>query len=168
MKRRLYFLFSDTAAARRAVADLGTNGVATGQIHTVARDGVDVSGLPPATAPQRRDTLRRLDRGLWYGNLVVFTLALATLIAGWALGNTLAWVLALAVMLFTLGGGALFAMRLPGVHLDEFRAALGHGEILLMVDVSSDCVESIEELMHRVHPDAVPGGSSWIPNAFGI
>lgn len=168
MKLRLYFLFPDDAAARRAVADLGTNGVATDQIHTVARDGVDVSGLPPATAPQRRDTLRRLDHGLWYGNLVVFTLAVATLIAGWALGSTLAWVLALVVMLLTVGGGAWFALRLPSVHLDEFRAALAHGEILLMVDVSSDCVESIEELMLRVHPEAVPGGGSWTPNAFGI
>lgn len=168
MKRRLYFLFPDAAAARRAVSDLGANGVANDRIHTIARDGVDVSGLPPATARQRRDTLCRLERGLWNCNLAVFALALATMTAGWAFGNALVWVPALAVMLLSVGGGALFALRLPSVHLDEFRAALGHGEILLMVDVSRECVESIEELMLRVHPAAVPGGSSWTPNAFGI
>lgn len=168
MKRRLYFLFPDADAARRAVADLGTNGVATRQIHAIARDGVDLGGLPPASAAQRRDTLCRIERGLWNCNLAVFALAAALLVAGLALDNTLAWMLALVVMLLTFGGGTLFALRLPSVHLDEFRAALAHGEILLMVDVSRDCVESIEELMLRVHPEAVPGGSSWTPNAFGI
>ena len=168
MKRRLYFLFPDAITARRAVADLGTNGVATDRIHTIARGDVDVSGLPPATAAQRRDTLCRLDRGLWNCNLAVFALALAVMLAGWALGNMLVWMPALLVMLLSVGGGALFALRVPSVHMDEFRAALAHGEILLMVDVSRECVESIEELMLRVHPEAVPGGSSWTPNALGI
>ena len=168
MKRRLYFLFPDATTARRAVADLGTNGVATGQIHAIARDDVDTTGLPPATAPQRRDSLCRIDRGLWNCNLAVFALALVILMVGWAFGSTLVWMPALVVMLLSVGGGALFALRLPSVHLDEFRTALAHGEILLMVDVSRDCVESIEELMLRVHPAAVPGGSSWTPNAFGV
>lgn len=168
MKRRLYFLFPDAASARRAVADLDANGVATEQMHAVAHDGVDVSGLPPATGPQRRDTLCRLERGLWNCNLALFALALAVMLAGWAFGNALVWVPALAVVLVSVGGGALYALRVPSVHLDEFRAALAHGEILLMVDVSRDCVESIEELMLRVHPAAVPGGSSWTPNAFGM
>lgn len=168
MKRRLYFLFPDPATARRAVADLTANGVAMEQMHTVARDGVDVSDLPPATAAQRRDLLCRIERGLWNCNLAVFAVALALLVAGWAFDNTLVWVPALAVMVLTVGGGALFALRVPGVHLDEFRAALAHGEILLMVDVSRDCVESVEELMLRLHPEAVPGGSSWTPDAFGV
>lgn len=168
MKRRLYFLFPDTVTAQRAVADLTANGVDTRQIHTVARDRVDVSGLPPATVAQRRDVLCRIERGLWNCNLALFALAVVMLVAGWALGNTLAAVLGLVIMLLTFSGGALFALRVPSVHLDEFRAALAHGEILLMVDVSRDCVESIEELMLRVHPEAVPGGSSWTPGAMGI
>jgi hypothetical protein len=34
--------------------------------------------------------------------------------------------------------------------------------------VSRDCVESVEELMERVHPEVVPGGSSWTPGVMGI
>ena len=53
-------------------------------------------------------------------------------------------------------------------HLDEFHAALQHGELLLVVDVSRDCVEDVEELMRRRHPEAVTGGSAWTPDAFGV
>jgi pheromone shutdown protein TraB len=57
---------------------------------------------------------------------------------------------------------------MPMVHLDEFHDALRHGELLLMVDVSRDCVEDVEELMRRRHPEAVTGGSVWTPDAFGV
>ena len=73
-----------------------------------------------------------------------------------------------AVMIASLVGGALFALRLPATHLDEFREALHHGELLLMVDVSRDCVEDVEELIRRRHPEAVAGGSAWTPDAFGV
>ena len=53
-------------------------------------------------------------------------------------------------------------------HLDAFHAALQHGELLLVVDVSRDCVEDVEELMRRRHPEAVTGGSAWTPDAFGV
>jgi len=51
---------------------------------------------------------------------------------------------------------------------DEFHEALRHGELLLMVDVSRDCVEDVEELMRRRHPEAVAGGSGWTPDVFGV
>jgi hypothetical protein len=57
---------------------------------------------------------------------------------------------------------------LPTIHLDEFHEAIRHGELLLMVDVSRDCVEDVEELMRRRHPEAVTGGSVWTPDAFGV
>lgn len=57
---------------------------------------------------------------------------------------------------------------MPTTHLDEFHEALRHGELLLMVDVSRDCVEDVEELMRRRHPEAVNGGSGWTPDAFGV
>jgi cobalamin biosynthesis protein CobD/CbiB len=168
MKRRLYFLFSDNGQARTAVADLTGIGVDAGHMHVVARPGVDVSGLPPATERQRRDVLKRLDKTLWGGNLVLFGAAFAALILAMLFGNIVGMVLASAVLIASFTGGALFALRLPATHLDEFHEALRHGELLLMVDVSRDCVEDVEELLRRRHPEAVAGGSGWTPDVFGV
>jgi cobalamin biosynthesis protein CobD/CbiB len=168
MKRRLYFLFSDTGQARSAVADLDGLGVDPEHMHVLARPGTDLSGLPPATERQRRDVLKRLDKTLWGGNLVLFGVAFAVLILAMVFGNAVGMVLAMAVMIASLTAGALFAMRLPSIHLDEFHEALHHGELLLMVDVSRDGMEDVEELMRRRHPEAVAGGSGWTPDVFGV
>ena len=168
MKRRLYFLFSDIAQARRAVADLDGLGVDPGHVHALARPGTDLSGLPPATERQRHDILKRLENTLWGGNLVLFGIAFAGLVLAMVFGNVTGMVLAAAIMIASITTGALFALRLPTTHLDEFHEALRHGELLLMVDVSRDCVEDVEELMRRRHPEAVTGGSGWTPDAFGV
>jgi len=168
MKRRLYFLFSDISQARKAVSDLDGLGVDPGHMHVLARPGMDLSGLPPATERQRRDVLKRLEKTLWGGNLALFGVAFAALVLAVVLGNVVGMVLAAAVMIVSLVSGALFALRLPTTHLDEFHEALRHGDLLLMVDVSRDCVEDVEELIRRRHPEAVTGGSVWTPDAFGV
>jgi hypothetical protein len=168
MKRRLYFLFPDAEQAHRAVADLDSLGVDRAHMHALARPDVDLGDLPPATTRQQRDFLMRIERGLWDGNLLLFALAGIGLIVAAVLGNTLGVVAAAIVMLASFLGGAWFAMSVPDVHLEEFRSALQHGEILLLVDVSRDCVQDVEELMVRRHPEAVPGGSGWTPDRFGV
>jgi hypothetical protein len=168
MKRRLYFLFSDTAQARRAVADLHGLGVDPSHLYVLARSDIDLSGLPPATDRQRHDILKRLEQTLWGGNLMLFGTAFAGFVLSVVFGNVIGMVLALAVMIASFTGGTLFALHMPTVHLEEFHEALRHGELLLMVDVSRDCVEDVEELMRRRHPEAVAGGSVWTPDAFGV
>jgi hypothetical protein len=168
MKRRLYFIFSDINQARTAVKDLDGLGVDLGHVHTVARPGADLNGLPPATERQRRDILKRLEKTLWGGNLTLFGIAFIGLVLAVVFGNVIGTVLATAVMIASFVGGALFTLRLPTVHLDEFHEELSHGELLLMVDVTRDCVEDVEEMMRRRHPEAVTGGSGWTPDAFGV
>jgi hypothetical protein len=168
MKRRLYFLFPDVALARAAVRDLMNLDVAPSRLHTIARSDIDLGDLPVATDPQRHDALAQIEKGLWNGNLVLFVLAAIGLALALLLGSIVWAVLAALVMVASLAGGAWFAMRLPHVHLDEFRAALQHGEILLMVDVTRDCIEEIEALMQRRHPESVAGGSGWTPDLFGV
>jgi hypothetical protein len=168
MKRRLYFLFANAEQAWRALNDLDALGVDRAQMHALARPEVDLGDLPPASERQQRDILTRLERGLWDGNLVLFALAGLGLIVAAVLGSLLGVVAAAVVMLASFLGGAWFAMSVPNVHLDEFRTALQHGEILLMVDVSRDCVDDVEELMNRRHPEATVGGIGWTPGVFGI
>jgi len=168
MKRRMYFLFPDTDRARVAVNDLKGLDVAPEHIHTIARADIDLAGLPAATNPQRHDALAQIENGLWRGNLLVFVLATVGLIAAAAAGAVVWMLLALLVMAVTVTGGAWFAMSIPPTHIDEFRQALEHGEILLLVDVSRDCVDEIQALMEVRHPEAVVGGNGWLPGVPGI
>jgi hypothetical protein len=71
-------------------------------------------------------------------------------------------------MASTFIGGLLFTTRLPNTHLNNFREALAHGEVLLMIDVPTERVHDVEHFIHRRYPQAVNGGASWNIEALGL
>ncbi|MGA9033154.1 MAG: hypothetical protein WB402_11615 [Sulfuricaulis sp.] len=137
-------------------------------MHAIAGRGATLTRLPPATERQRQDVGSRLERMAWSGNLALFFLGAGGLIASLAWSSLLGAALSVALMLLTLAGGALFALRVPDTHLDEFHGVLSHGEVLLMVDVPKRHVAEIEELLYRRHPEVTPGGVGWTIEALGI
>jgi hypothetical protein len=162
MKRRLYFLLPDNAHAAALVRDLEMGGIARAHMHAIAGRGGDVSSLPVASSMQRNDTGARIERYLWSGHLAVFFLALIALVALALLPVPAGWLLLpAAVMLACFVSGLEFVVRTPNVHLDEFRSALRHREILLMIDVPVGLVADVENLAHRRHPEAMAGGVGW-------
>lgn len=162
MNRRLYFLFPDVAHARSVVRELLTAGVTTEHVHALSRPDVDLQDLPQASGRQRSDFSARLERVFWNGNLLVFFSALLVMVALAYLQVAWYWLLLpAAVMLATFLLGEEFTRRIPDVHLAEFRDALRHGEILLMVDVPASNVGHVESMVHKRHPEAVTGGVSW-------
>jgi hypothetical protein len=70
-------------------------------------------------------------------------------------------------MLATFLAGLLFT-RVPNTHLDEFRDALAHGEILPMVDVPQTRVADLEDRVHHHHPETTVGGIGWGTGALGL
>ncbi len=168
MNRRLYFLLPDADHALAVVNELTQAGVDPEQVHALANSGTALGGLPKASDRQIHDDARRVETVLWDGNLVVFGLALGVLVTLLAGGRLDAWLLApLGVMLATFLAGLRFT-RLPNTHLDEFRDALAHGEILLMVDVAETRVADIGHRVRHHHPEAATGGVGWGTRAFGL
>jgi hypothetical protein len=166
MKRRLYFLLPDGTHARSVVDELLTMGLPEDHVHALAEPGVDLLDLPQATGRQCGDLLARLESVLWNGNLAVFLIALLALVVMAYLQIAWYWLLLpAAFMLVTFLLGEEFTRRIPDVHLSEFRDALHHGEILLMVDVPVTEVERVESLVHRHHPEATPSGVGWYIDA---
>lgn len=162
MKRRLYFLLPDVEHTRAVINELQMTGLSTGQLHALAGPGTDLQNLPRATERQRRDTGKRLEALFWNGNLAVFSIALVTLVVMAYLQTAWYWLLLPAtVMLVSFMLGEEFTRRIPNVHLSEFRDALQHEEILLMVDVPAGAVTDVEDRVHRRHPEAVTGGVGW-------
>jgi hypothetical protein len=166
--RRLYFIIPDETQAAQVVHDLETAGVSVQHIHAVAGRGITLTRLPPATERHRKDAGSRLERLAWSGNLALFALAAVGLIASLAGSSLVGGTLSVVSMMVTLAAGSLFALRVPDTHLDEFRGALSHGDVLLMVDVPKRRVAEIEELINRRHHEATPGGVGWTIEALGI
>jgi len=166
--RRLYFLFPSASHARRVSEELIQAGVGEQHIHAVARDGVDLSSLPEATLRQRDDAGGRIESVAWNANLALFGVAGLALLGSFFIGSLWLGLAALVVMATTFAGGAWFAVRVPDVHLGEFRAAMAHGEIVLMVDVPPRRVAEIEDLVHRRHPEANVGGVGWSIQGLGV
>jgi hypothetical protein len=168
MDRRLYFLLPDRDHALAVVNELAQAGVDTERIHALADSGTYLGELPGASSRQIHGTSRRIETVLWDGNLVVFGLALGVLISLLVVGGLDAWLLLpLGVMLASFIAGLRFT-RLPNTHVDEFRDALAHGEILLMIDVPEMRVADIGNRVHHHHPEATVGGVGWGTRAFGL
>jgi hypothetical protein len=168
MLRRLFFLVPDESQAAKLVADLEAVGVAHRHIHAVGGRGRTLSRLPPATVRQTHDWVWRIEQIWWYANLGLFFAAAAGFVAALLSAQYLWAVVAAVVMIGTLASGAWFSLRVPDTHLAEFRQALAHGEILLMVNVPKGRVAEIEDLVRKRHPETVPGGVGWTFEAFGI
>lgn len=168
MRRRLFFLFPDVSQVGLCVDELEQARVRRSAIHAIARGETNLGGLPRATHTQRRDGVWRLQRVLWNGDLAVFFIALAGFLVSLYWGFSIWSMTALVVVIFAFVSGALFAFTVPDAHLDEFRGALRHGEILLMVDVPKARVVEIEALITHRHPEAAVGGVGWTPNMMGI
>lgn len=167
MLRRLFFLFPNEANAQEVVDQLLHLNITTRHIHAIA-PGTKLTSLPEATERQKNDTAFRVERFLWRANLLVFVVALVTLVAGLLSANSALAVISIVLMLATFIAAEQFVVKIPDVHLTEFTDALSHGEVLLMVDVHSGRVAEIENFIHHKHPEAAVGGVGWTLDAFGI
>jgi hypothetical protein len=57
--------------------------------------------------------------------------------------------------------GRWFPTKVPHTHLTDLRIPLGHGEIILMVDVPRHLLREVEQVTRRHHPEAEVGGIGW-------
>jgi len=168
MYHRLYFLVPGRVHALSIIEDLSRQGINPKRIHTLADKRTRTDGLPQASSGQKNDTGDRLERLLWNGNLISFALAFGCLIFLLITQHMNWWLLLpTSVMAVNFIAGLKFS-NLPSTHLGEFRDALAHGEILLLVDVPEDRVNDIERNVHHHHPEAAIGGAGWGTQAFGI
>jgi hypothetical protein len=160
MRRRLYFLLPDLAAARRTADDLLLARVDDRHLHFLARRGTNLGGLREANTLQKTDLIHGAEVGLVIGGiggfllgvLVVYTppegvtLQLATVLVTTLAGSLLgAWI------------ASLVGASVPNSRLKQYEREIDAGRILMMVDVRPSRVEEIRELVHRRHPEASGG-----------
>ncbi|HED17770.1 MAG TPA: hypothetical protein ENI64_13280 [Gammaproteobacteria bacterium] len=160
MDRRLYFLIPDAEHCMCVINDLRSAGKQSLRFHIKTGSSLDAADLPAELQDIHGDWPHQLERILWNTNLGVFFAALFVLFIGLLTSSVLTIAGSLAVMLVTFLAG-LAVTLLPDVPIHEFEQALRHREVLLMVDTPMKNVASIEQRVHRYHPEAVAGGVSW-------
>jgi hypothetical protein len=168
MYRRLFFLLPSRKQTQEIVQELEDLGIADADIHTFASDEQQLADLPPATERQKRGVDSQVEKIAWNTNLGLFFMAMAGFVIALFYGS-LGWAAAmLAIMALTFTLGYVFSTHIPKLHLDEFRDALRHHEILLSVDVPARQVAIVERRVHRHHPEVVDGGVGWSLHHFGL
>lgn len=161
MKRRLYYLLPDREDAKKLVDDLEGTTISKQDIHAVAKNKFHMNNIEDVHAATENDRDYFIEWFLWRFNLGLFFVALIVFVAliFWNPGIWL--ILPLVIMIGTFVPGLLFVLRMPNVHLNEFRPALQHGEVLLMIDVPTTDVKRVDQFVHRKHPEVFTGGVCW-------
>lgn len=157
MDRRLYFLIPDRQHALSVVAELVEQGIDRKHIHALGDPRTRLDGLPTASLRQKNGSAKRIEKTCWNINMASFALALIALIVLPAVHGPSWWLLAPAAIMV---GNFMFGLHLssiPNNHLGEFRDALAHGEILLLVDVAEAQVADVETNIHQQYPEAAFG-----------
>ena len=161
MFRRLHFLLPNQQLAKDVVKELNSLGINKQQIHAYAEHNYPLGELPPSTKNQAHDKTLKIENIAWNGNLIFFFILLVVCFISFLTTNYTLAVICAILMVISFTVGNYFAQHIPDVHLNQFADALSHNELLLMVDVDNEKLESVEKNIHRHHPAVVEGGSCW-------
>ncbi len=153
--KRIYFLIPNIEITKKIVDDLLLARVNESHIHVLAKRNTPLDNLPEASFLQKSDFIPALAQGVAIGGLVgiVFGLA-ATYSSSLHLDGSM--VLLSAIM--GVGFGAwVFSMvgsSIGNRRLKQFAEAIENGDFLMMVDVPSQRVDGVEQLVKDKHPRA--------------
>ena len=155
---RLYLLLPSQESCSTLIDELRSAGVAEARLHVVAGAGLELRGLPLASAWQTTELARGIVIGIALG-------AAAGLLSGLVGRN---WpppgvqVSAFMVAASVLAGAAFGAVASASMkrhqhnrRLRRFHADVEAGHILLMVDVPAVEVKAIRSVINRHHRDAM-------------
>lgn len=153
--RRIYFLVPDITTTKKIVDDLLLARIEEKHIHVIAKRGTPLEDLPEANLLQKSDFVPAVEQGLALGGatgllagLVAVALPPAsTVIAG---GVLLATTLAGAGVGSWLGG--MVGMSVGNRRTKEFEDEIEAGKLLVLVDVSADRVNEIEDRVKQHLP----------------
>ncbi|CAK0740695.1 conserved hypothetical protein [Gammaproteobacteria bacterium] len=157
--KRLYFLLPHPDAACQAVTELAAAGVRMDHIHAAAHYGSDIPCVDQATLLQTSQFGRGVVLGLAVGGLAGLLGGGLTMLyppPSFKLGTLgLLLCVVLGAVLGAIMGGMLAHDRLNPEIL-PYEGAILRGAVLLIVDIPSNQVRIITELVRLHHPEAVP------------
>lgn len=154
MRRRIYFLVPNSQITHKIVKELQAKGIEDRHIHILAKRDTPLEGLNEAGVGIKTDFIPVVERGLALGGATGLLAGLVGLrFAGFAIaGGPLLGIIIAGATIGSLMGG-LAGMNLGNSRLKRFETAIEQGELLLLVDVPRDRIESVRKLVTRHHPE---------------
>ena len=161
MRRRLFFVLPDVESAKRTADDLLLARVDDRYMRFLAKRGTELEPLHEASYLDKTDIVHGAAVGLALGALIG-ALAGAAIVAYEGMSTRLVAVLIGMLVGAPFGGwvASMVGAAVPNSRLRQFDADMEAGRVLLMVDVPTDRVEEIRELVLSRHPEAVPRGQA--------
>jgi len=161
MRRRLYFMLPDVEYCKQVVTELQTAGIDERYIHVIARNDIPLEGLHQASALQKTELAHGLELGASVGGIAGMlggVLAVTFPPAGVVLGGG-ALVLATALAGASFGSivSVLIARDIPNHELEDFQTTIAQGQILLILDITTNKVDQIKQLIKVTYPEAEIG-----------
>ena len=153
--RRIYFLVPNIEITHKIVDELKADGIEENHIHVLAKRDTPLEGLPEAGVTIKTDFIPAVERGLALGGTTGLLVGLAGLrFAGFVIaGGPILGVIIAGATIGSLVGG-LLGMSLGNTMLRQFEEAIEQGELLVLVDIPLDRIESIRRLVIKHHPEA--------------
>jgi hypothetical protein len=154
---RLFILIPDVELTETIVTELAQLDIPHSRMHVVASINQHLSHLPKASVWQKTELAHGLEWGTGIGGTAGLLGGLLTVAfppGGIVLGG--------GALLIGAAAGAGVGAAMMGLmkghehnhQLDDFKAALDAGEILLMLDVPQNETESVSRAILDLHPDA--------------
>jgi hypothetical protein len=154
--RRIYFLVPDISITKRIVDDLLMAKIEDRHIHVIAKRGTPLEELPEANLLQKSDFIPAVQQGLALGGTTGMLAGLVAIILPPA-STVIAGGILLATTLVGASVGAwlsgMVGMSVGNRRIKEFEDAIETGHFLVLVDVSSDRVDEIEERVKQHLPE---------------
>lgn len=154
--RRIYFLVPDISITKCVVDDLLMAKIEDRHIHVIAKRGTPLEELPEANLLQKSDFIPAVQQGLALGGTTGMLAGLVAIILPPA-STVIAGGILLATTLVGASVGAwlsgMVGMSVGNRRIKEFEDAIEAGHFLVLVDVSSDRVDEIEERVKQHLPE---------------
>ena len=162
MRRRVYWLLPDLPSARTVSHDLLEAGFEPRQMHFMAREDCDMTGLHAASVLQTSDLLGSAESGLAAGAAIGGMVGAFAAVAYPDAGEPPQWnlipLLVLAGALFDAWTASMIGISAPNRRLKRFAADIEQGRILLVLDLPLGRAGDIQARLQALHPEARLGG----------
>lgn len=157
MRKRFYFMVPTVTVCHRIVTELQAVQIDKQAIHFLAREDIPLEDLHKASALQKTELTHGLELGIGIGGaagMLGGLLAVAFPPAGLVLGGG-ALVLTTTLIGASFGTivSVLVARDIPNHELEVFQSRIAEGQVLLILDIPTQRVEEIVELVKTYHPE---------------
>ncbi len=161
MDRQLFYLLPDIKHTNEVCHDLIKWKIPGSSLHAVMNKKENIKEVSDVHTLKETDHDEIVENNYWELNIALFCFSFVVFISMVILQSGMYLLIPFMVMVACIAVAIYSIIEIPHVHWKEFKNAIPHGEILLIIDVPIKLMHYVETIVHRRHPEALAGGVCW-------